>query len=194
MSLAQAVKELTSFNPGLYAEGAPEIGWASTEFLKPAFERLPNRSLSMLDHGCGESHVPGTLRAQGHQVLGVDVAPPVRPDPHRIVGPVEEIDFGKSMFDLVYSFQVFEHLPQPRPVFEKLLELTRPGGLLLIHTDMETPERADRLADWWYAAPPDHCAFYRPRTFAAMLNDTGHLEWSDEKSVLVRRVSPARAA
>ena len=37
--------------------------------------------------------------------------------------------------------------------------------MIAIHTDMETPERENGLACWWYATPPDHCAFFRHRTF-----------------------------
>lgn len=169
-------------------DGAPAIGWASTEFLEPALARLPDEPLTILDHGCGESVIPAALRDQGHRVVGIDIAPPSRPDPDRRIGAVEKTSFGGLRFDLVYSFQVFEHLPEPRPVFERLLDLTRPGGLLLIHTDMETPERAGGLADWWYASPPDHCASYRPRTFEEMLPaEAGELEWADEKAVLIRR-------
>lgn len=169
-------------------DGAPEAGWANAEFLEPAMRRLPDRPLRILDHGCGESVVPDLLRSRGHRVTAIDVAPPSRPHPDRITGYLEEMEPSEHGFDLVYSFQVFEHLPNPRPALRRLVELTEPGGLLLIHTDMETPERADGLENWWYVSPPDHCAFYRPATFRRMAAPLdAEIAWSDAKSVIIIR-------
>lgn len=85
------------------------------------------------------------------------------------------------------AFQVFEHLPEPRPALAELLRLTRPGGLVLVHTDMEAPERDERgFTGWWYVAPPDHCCLFRHRTFAVPLAGTPHrIVWRDPKSVLI---------
>lgn len=172
-------------------EGAPQRGWiAGREVLAPALERLPDdRSLRCFDFGAGQSQLPERLRAGGHRVIAQDLVPPLRPHPDRLTGPLDELDLPERSFDLVYSFQVFEHLPDPAGTFGRLLRLARGGGLLLIHTDMETPERlaADRLGDWWYVAPPDHCAFYRHRTFEVALQHTPHrLVWCDPKSVVIR--------
>ncbi len=67
------------------------------------------------------------------------------------------------------------------------MRLTRPGGLVLAHTDMETPERDERgFTGWWYVAPPDHCCFFRHRTFDVALAGTPHrIVRRDPKSVLI---------
>lgn len=166
--------------------GRPVGGWANIDFLEPALARLEGSRLSVLDFGAGESRVPDLLRAKGHRVIAVDVLPPDEPHPDRLTGTLETLHLTPRQFDLVYAFQVFEHLPEPAPVLDELLALTRPGGLLLIHTDMEVPERAAGFTGWWYVLPPDHCAFYRHHTFEVFCRDTPHrLIWTDAKRVLI---------
>ena len=115
--------------------------------------------------------------------------PPLRPHRDRLTGSLEALGPLDGAFDLAYAFQVFEHLPEPRSTFDRLLYLTRPGGLVLIHTDMETPERAmNSFERWGYVTPPDHCAFFRHRTFEHLLGgDTPHvIVRKDAKSVIIR--------
>ncbi|MEX0772778.1 MAG: methyltransferase domain-containing protein, partial [Balneolales bacterium] len=71
----------------------------------------------------------------------------------------------------------------------ELVRLAKPGGLVLIHTDMETPERDGQgFRNWWYAAPPDHCCFYRHKTFQVYLEDKPHrLVWKSPKSVIIKK-------
>lgn len=172
-----------------WAEAPPEEGWApDSGFIAPAFERLDDRHpLHILDFGCGYSRIPGRLRRQGHRVTGIDLVPPRRPHPDRLTGDITGMDLPSGQFDLVYAYQVFEHLPEPRPIFDELLRLTRPGGLVLVHTDMETPQRRQQdFFDWFYVLPPDHCSYFRRRTFEKALEARdARLAWSNPWSVLV---------
>ncbi len=172
-----------------WAEAPPEEGWADDpSFLAPAFERLGDGgALHILDFGCGYSRTPDRLRRQGHRVTGIDLVPPRRPHPDRLTGSILKMDMPTEPLDLVYAYQVFEHLPEPRPIFEELLRLTRPGGFVLIHTDMETPQRREQgFFDWFYVLPPDHCSYFRERTFEKALKERdARLAWSNPWSVLV---------
>ena len=174
--------------PPSVERGAPEDGWApDVQFLEPAFERLEGEQHDILDFGCGQSSIPDLLRKQGHRVLGVDLEPPLRPHPDRLTGDIFEMDLEDNQFDLVYSYQVFEHLPEPRPFLQELLRLTSPGGYLLIHTDMDTPQREEGFSNWFYVLPPDHCSYYRSRTFEKVLcEEPGHLVWSNPWSALIK--------
>ena len=168
-------------------DGAPDVGWANLQFLQPALDRLNRgRNMRILDFGCGQSCIPAALRARGHRVVAVDLVPPLEPHPDRLTGDLLALGLPPGGFDLAFAFQVFEHLPEPRTFLDELLRLTRPGGLVLLHTDMETEERARGFARWWYVTPPDHCAFYRHRTFEAYLAGQPHqLCWRDPKAVLI---------
>ncbi|PRY05321.1 hypothetical protein CLV24_1301, partial [Pontibacter ummariensis] len=51
-----------------------------------------------------------------------------------------------------------------------------------------TPERDEGFLNWWYVLPPDHCAFYRHRTFEVYLQETGHkMTWKDKKRVILQK-------
>lgn len=149
----------------LLADGMPVSGWAPDDFMNDLLSELEGGVRMLLDFGCGESRLPALLRDRGHRVMAVDVAPPLRDHPDRLTGDVLQLPLPRGGFDMVYSYQVFEHLPEPRPILERLLDLLRPGGKLVVHTDMEVAEREAGLAAWSYACPPDHCSFYRHRTF-----------------------------
>lgn len=171
-------------------DGAPITGWSNTSFLDPAFDLLEQREkLHVLDFGTGQSLVPKKLREKGHKVIAVDVVSPVHPHHDRLTGDLIEFKFDADQFDFIFSFQVLEHLPRPRPLLDELLRLAKPEGLILLHTDMETPERFTKnFEKWWYVAPPDHCAFYRHRTFEKYLEKSAHeLVWKDEKRVIIRK-------
>jgi SAM-dependent methyltransferase len=162
-------------------------GSADPGFLRPALDRLAGSGpLTILDFGTGQSRVPGLLRACGHRVIAVDLAPPFAPHPDRLTGSLHSLRLPRAAFDLAFAFQVFEHLPEPRPYLDELLRIVRPGGLVLIHTDMEVPERAAGFEQWPYVLPPDHCSFYRHRTFDAALERSPHrIAWKDPKCVII---------
>lgn len=170
-------------------DGAPKKGWSNVNFLDEIWDVLPKKALTIFDFGCGQSLVANHLRLLGHKTLAVDIAPPLHPHPDRLTGDLLELALEPDVFDFVYSFQVFEHLPEPRPVLEELLRLTKPGGYILIHTDMETRERdSEGFENWWYVAPPDHCSFFRHKTFEKYLADKPHyLISKTAKSVVIKK-------
>jgi SAM-dependent methyltransferase len=88
-------------------------------------------------------------RAAGRPAVAVDLVPPLRPHPDRLTGDLLALRLAPGTFDLAFAFQVFDHLPEPRPFLNELLRLTRSGGLVLVHTEMETEERAHGFARWW---------------------------------------------
>lgn len=45
--------------------------------------------------------------------------------------PIEEIDFA-TQFDVVCSFQVLEHVPDPVPFLRRLMHFVKPGGILYV--------------------------------------------------------------
>jgi SAM-dependent methyltransferase len=51
-----------------------------------------------------------------------------------------QMSFGDEAFDLVYSFSVFEHLPDPEAVLREAIRVLRPGGLLSISVHLYSSE------------------------------------------------------
>jgi SAM-dependent methyltransferase len=83
-------------------------------------------------------------------VLKADEAYP-HPKVTRRVADIHS-DPVEPVYDLVVSFQVFEHLPRPDAYFDYCLRATRPGGAIAI----VTPNRArlDNRIRQWRGEPP----------------------------------------
>jgi 2-polyprenyl-3-methyl-5-hydroxy-6-metoxy-1,4-benzoquinol methylase len=104
----------------------------------------------VLDVGCNTGY--GTIRfvPVARRVVGVDVSPraidaarqrAVDGPPEFVLGSGFELPFGDAEFDLVTSFQVLEHVPDPRAFLANLAKVTRPGGQIIL----ATPNAAIRL-------------------------------------------------
>ncbi len=172
--------------------GASQWGRGSGEFLEPALELIgPGSSLRILDFGTGCSAGPFALAERGHDVTSVDVTPPVHGGLGRAAESRLDLGLPHEHFDLVFSYQTFEHLPEPLPILLELCRLTVPGGLVMVHTDMEVPERQGGFARWRYVTPPSHCSFYSHRTFRVFCANHGlQMAHASPTAVILRR--PAR--
>jgi SAM-dependent methyltransferase len=51
-----------------------------------------------------------------------------------------KMTFANNTFDVVYSFSVFEHLPDPEAVLREAVRVLRPGGVLFVSTHIYTAE------------------------------------------------------
>jgi ubiquinone/menaquinone biosynthesis C-methylase UbiE len=104
----------------------------------------------VLDVGCNTGY--GTMRFApvAKRVVGVDVSPRAieaareRADegrPEFIVTSGFALPFADASFDVVTSFQVLEHVPDPAVFLGELSRVTRPGGTVIL----ATPNAATRL-------------------------------------------------
>lgn len=104
----------------------------------------------VLDVGCNTGY--GTIRfvPVARRVVGVDVSPraidaarqrAVDGRPEFVLGSGFELPLGDAEFDLVTSFQVLEHVPDPLAFLANLARVTRPGGQIIL----ATPNAAIRL-------------------------------------------------
>jgi 2-polyprenyl-3-methyl-5-hydroxy-6-metoxy-1,4-benzoquinol methylase len=92
----------------------------------------------VLDLGCGSGYGTAELAEATSSVVGIDrVAPDAsaRKGSARYVrADLNAIPLASACFDLVVSFQVIEHLPDPTHYLDGIARLLRPEGTALITT------------------------------------------------------------
>jgi SAM-dependent methyltransferase len=91
-------------------------------------------NLSLLEAGCGSaSHVsiPNVARTVGIDLLFTRVIRNRLLD-SGVVGDLGDLPFRPESFDVTVSWDVLEHLPDPRSVLRQLLAATRPDGLVIL--------------------------------------------------------------
>jgi SAM-dependent methyltransferase len=114
---------------------------------------------SVLDAGCGEGYGAALLADGAARVVGMDRAEAVRVASARYAGPrlafrpqnLERLDEVQDVFDLVVSFQVIEHVPDPVGFLRGLAGRVAPGGELIVTTPnrlMSVSENPYHLREW----------------------------------------------
>jgi SAM-dependent methyltransferase len=93
----------------------------------------------VLDIGCGSSLLTpvSLVPSLCKQLDGVDPSPAIHQHPHltlRWQGRFEDADIPAEAYDLAYAYNVVEHIEAPRPFFEKLHRVLKPGGAFLAVT------------------------------------------------------------
>ena len=113
---------------------------------------------SALDFGCGESSLLASMLEE--KGITCDYYDPIyHPD---------TLNENKK-YDLIVSTEVFEHLHQPKEVFESLLDRLNSGGYLAIQTEFH-PNEMSAFKNWYYTQDPTHIVFFTVKTFEVLSN------------------------
>lgn len=142
----------------------------------PVLERLRPHSHG-LDFGCGPGPaLAAMLHEAGHHVVLYD----------RYFATNPTVFMGS--FDFIVSSEVFEHLRQPGPEFDRLWTCLRPGGLLGIMTRRLNDR--EKFAGWFYTRDPTHIAFYSDLTFRWLADRSkADLTIIDDDVVLLKKLA-----
>ena len=88
--------------------------------------------------------------------------------------PIENADFPSNYFDCITMFAVIEHLVEPSQVLNKIHDLLKPGGMILVMTGDRTSKKALReRSDWHLYAFLEHFHFFSRKSLTKVLDDTG---------------------
>lgn len=137
----------------------------------------PGAGRRVLDFGCGAGGFLVEARREGLDAFGLELnrhlaahvqqtyAVPVHS------GVISDPGFPPHRFDLITSFEVFEHLLDPRGTLLELVRHLEPHGLLLI----EVPNLHDTRERWRRGATMDdsHLFYFGRRSLTALLHACG---------------------
>lgn len=107
-------------------------------FQHPAFNEESLAGKPILDVGCGRHKLTGAVGVDYLELPGVDCVADLN---HRL-------PFDDEQFDVVYSNQVLEHIPNLIGLIEETHRVLRPGGLMVAHVPY--------FRSSWAAIDPTH--------------------------------------
>lgn len=127
---------------------------------------------SVLEIGCGPGHFLNACRARGAQVTGIDLSPHAVELAKAEFGidviysdfetAASEGVFPKQTYDLVFAFEVIEHVKYPGIFLSLIHDLLKPGGSVFLSTpnfglyDL-MGKAAPAVSNW-----PEHIHFFDP--------------------------------
>ena len=109
------------------------------EFLKGSDLLQPNHRI--LEVGCGIGNIVNELTQQGYDIIGRDISREAiaygrkkYPEIKIEVQPAEELKFEDKSFDIVLSFDLFEHVVRIDRHISEVFRVLRPGGYYMFQT------------------------------------------------------------
>ena len=172
---------------------APPVAlWRAVELRTAAEEAYPR---PLLDLGCGDGLIAGTLFGLGGVDVGLDpwaeqVRKAARSGVYRWVQQADghRMPYADGTFATVFSNSVLEHIPDPLPILQEVARVLRPGGRFvftvpsdafrqLLHGYRVRRERGDLQGAERYAARVDtrlaHYHYHTPEEWASLLAQAG---------------------
>jgi len=132
-----------------------ENRWDDIAFRRRILEHIKPSDM-VLDLGAGRGFVPQmNIRGQVARVCGLDPTEQVLTNPYldeAKTGSADAIPWPSNTFDVIFSNNVLEHLPDPLAVLKEVRRTLKPGGIFLA----KTPNRfhyvalASALTPHWF--------------------------------------------
>lgn len=138
----------------------------------------PEKGQTLLDIGCGDGQFAAAAMSRGWSASGIELNPPAAEkarargvDAHQ--GHVEEVDLGGSTFDLVTSWDVIEHVPNPRLFIEKLVSFVAPGGTIVVTTLNRSSLVSRVFRGRWTMIVEDHYTYWDKKSLTEAFSRAG---------------------
>lgn len=121
-------------------------------------------SIRHLDYGGGSGVLANILNESGWQSVSYDPF---------VDRNVEIEQLGK--FDIITSYEVFEHVPDAQELMANLASLLSPNGIILFSTLLSDGNiQPNQRINWWYAAPRNgHISLYSRKSLELLAQKYG---------------------
>lgn len=142
----------------------------------------PKQELAILECGTGPGHFSSLLEEwfPHARLYGLDVDPQTIRNARQVtqrtrflVASAECLPFSAQEFDVIFSFHMIEHLPDPESFFREAARVLRPGGILILATPNPESIGARIMKKRWASYCPDHISLHPPRHWLNLLNHHG---------------------
>ncbi len=164
-------------------------GYGRSDYLSDltiqAYERVldslePYRKTNrLIDVGCGIGYFLEVAKRRGWEVYGTEFTEEAvgiceAKGASMKLGVLEPENYEPESFDAVTSFEVIEHINDPKEELGNFKKLLRKGGIVYCTTpNFNALERYYLKADWNILGYPEHLAYYTPRTLKRVFKETG---------------------
>ncbi|HEU4800699.1 MAG TPA: class I SAM-dependent methyltransferase [Gemmatimonadales bacterium] len=172
-----------------YFQGGHRDGYRDYLAIEPAARRQARRYLetlarldpggrTLVDVGCAAGFLLAEAEAAGWVVSGIEPSPGMAREARRriagavTVGDVISLPASTPALHVVTMVNVLEHLTQPAAVAERLAQLVRPGGILLIETWNAESMAARLLGSRWHQWSPLVPYYYTRRGLRTLLGSS----------------------
>lgn len=189
--------------PKLLREAGPAVRWALATWLGYHHLRDPRTSAGarlsarwsrrrvvenfppwtgkgrLLDVGCATGKFLRLMTAVGWEVAGIEIDAAAAAKARSVTPRIFEGDpvvapFEPKSFDVVTSFHVIEHLPQPRAALHRMLEWLTPDGLMIVEVPNVAGMGGRLFGRYWSGLDfPRHLTHFTPTTMTAMVERAG---------------------
>ncbi|HEX9912709.1 MAG TPA: methyltransferase domain-containing protein [candidate division Zixibacteria bacterium] len=158
-----------------------------TNLVLPLVNKLKPQG-TLLEIGCAGGTFLNQALKKGYQVQGIEVSPSMSQKAQELYGievrqgDFEELEFMDEVFDVVCMFDVFEHLRGPRKALEKIYQILKPDGIVVIDVPTTKNALAFKLSVNLLkivnkirriSSPPYHLYEYLPNSLQRFLSQVG---------------------
>ncbi len=142
------------------------------------FEKY-KKTNKLLDLGSGVGYFLEAAKQRGWEVYGTeftDDAMTICKNKGAIMhqGPLDRTNYKKEMFDIITSFEVIEHINNPKEELPIYKEILRKGGVLYFTTpNFNSLERYILKGNYSAIKYPEHLSYYTKKTINILFRNNG---------------------
>lgn len=148
------------------------------QVLLKSFESYRDKG-NILDIGCGDGYFLAEAKKMGWNVYGTEftdeaITVCAAKGINMSQGPLDSANYNELSFDIITSFEVLEHINNPREEIDHINKMLRKGGLMYLTTpNFNALERYILKDKYSIIQYPEHLSYYTPKTLNYLYTSNG---------------------